>query len=550
MRSRIQVLALAALAAATPALASFHLTKVKAVFPGTVASPDAQYIMLQAYAAGQTFLGSHAIHVYNAAGTEVAGSPFTFAGSVANGADQMTVLIATTEAATLFGVAADLTMTAVLPLTGGKVCYDAIDCVSWGSYHGSTVGVGTPFNSPVGLVRGHATTRRLDICMGATTLEACDDTGDSANDFVFAAPAPKNNAGTVGTPPSSTCGNNILEGLEGCDDGNTTDGDGCSAICQPEPAAVVAEALVIDDSASAPPGANGIFEPGETDTVAPAWTNNGASAVALTGTAASFTGPAGAVYTIVDASADYGSVAPAGTVSCATGTDCYMLSVSAPATRPAAHWDATLTEVLSNTGFHVWPVHIGLSFPDVPSSLNFYPFIENLFHNGVTGGCAGGNYCPASPVTRAQMAVFLLKSKLGSGHVPPACTGTVFFDVPCTGGPFDPWIEELASLGITGGCGSGNYCPNNTVTRQQMAVFLLRAKEGSAYAPPACTGVFDDVPCTPGVGFPDWIEELYARQVTGGCSTVPLDYCPTNPNTRGQMAVFLVKTFGLLLYAP
>jgi hypothetical protein len=148
------------------------------------------------------------------------------------------------------------------------------------------------------------------------------------------------------------------------------------------------------------------------------------------------------------------------------------------------------------------------------------------------------------------MAVFLLKSKFGQAHVPPPCTGTVFPDVPCTGGPFDPWIEELAALGITGGCGGGLYCPSNTVTRQQMAVFLLKAFEGSAYLPPACTGFFDDVPCTPGVGFSDWIEELSGRGITGGCSAAPPLYCPTNPNNRGQMAVFLVKTFGLLLYGP
>jgi cysteine-rich repeat protein len=552
MRSKIQALALAALALAAPALATFHEIKVKEVFPGTVVSPNAQYVVLQAYAAGQTLLGTHKLHVYDAAGAEVAGSPFTFPGPVANGANQMTILIATTEAASLFGVTADLTMTPVLPLTGGKACWEALDCVAWGSYGGSATGVGTPFHSPVGLERGKAMQRRLDVCVLGmpTILEACDDTDDSANDFLFATPAPKNNAGSTGTPPASTCGNNILEGLEGCDDGNAADGDGCSAVCQPEPAAVVAQAFVVDDSASSPPGANGIFEPGETIIAAPAWTNNGTSAVALTGAAASLTGPAGAVYTIADGAADYGSIAPAETASCSTGADCYTLSVSAPATRPAQHWDALFTEVLSNTGFRTRPLHIGGSFPDVPNSQIFYPFIENLFHNGITGGCAGGNYCPASPVTRAQMAVFLLKSKLGSDHVPPACTGAVFTDVPCTGGPFDPWIEELASLGVTGGCGQNMYCPDATVTRQQMAVFLLKAKESSAYIPPNCTGVFADVPCTPGTGFSDWIEELYSRQITGGCSSLPLDYCPTNPNNRGQMAVFLVKTFGLLLYAP
>lgn len=62
-------------------------------------------------------------------------------------------------------------------------------------------------------------------------------------------------------------------------------------------------------------------------------------------------------------------------------------------------------------------------------------------------------------------------------HVPPACTGLVFDDVPCTGGPFDPWIEELASLQLTGGCQAVPvplYCPTNPNTRGQMAVFIVK----------------------------------------------------------------------------
>jgi hypothetical protein len=131
--------------------------------------------------------------------------------------------------------------------------------------------------------------------------------------------------------------------------------------------------------------------------------------------------------------------------------------------------------------------------------------------------------------------------------VPPPCSGLVFDDVPCTGGLFDPWIEELASLQVTGGCQTvpvALYCPGNTVNRQQMAVFLLKAHLGSDHVPPACTGmVFDDVPCTGGP-FDPWIEELASLGVTSGCQSVPVPlYCPTNPNTRGQMAVFLVKAF-------
>ncbi|PKN93688.1 MAG: hypothetical protein CVU44_07675 [Chloroflexi bacterium HGW-Chloroflexi-6] len=54
--------------------------------------------------------------------------------------------------------------------------------------------------------------------------------------------------------------------------------------------------------------------------------------------------------------------------------------------------------------------------------------------------------------------------------------GSGFADVPADN-LFAPWIKQLAAEGITGGCSSGNYCPNNAVTRAQMAVFLVKAFE-------------------------------------------------------------------------
>jgi hypothetical protein len=167
--------------------------------------------------------------------------------------------------------------------------------------------------------------------------------------------------------------------------------------------------------------------------------------------------------------------------------------------------------------------------------------VVKVLLNGITAGCGGGDYCPSSPVTRAQTAVFLLKSEHGSSYLPPACTG-IFSDVPCPS-QFADWIEQLFNEGVTAGCGGGNYCPGSSVTRAQMAVFLLKTLLGSSYVPPSCTGFFDDVAC-PSL-FADWIEDLYNRGITGGCSANPLLYCPNNPSTRGQMAAFLVKTFGL-----
>lgn len=184
------------------------------------------------------------------------------------------------------------------------------------------------------------------------------------------------------------------------------------------------------------------------------------------------------------------------------------------------------------------------TFPDVPPSNPFFHYVQTIFQLGITSGCAGGNYCPSSPVTRAQMAVFLLKALEGSSYVPPSCATATFGDVPCSN-PFAPWIYELAARGITGGCGGGNFCPNSTVTRKQMAPFLMKTLYGPGHVPAPCTGLFADVACTPGTGFDDFIEELYTLGITGGCATGPLRYCPENPNTRAQMAVFLVKTFHL-----
>jgi S-layer homology domain len=101
-------------------------------------------------------------------------------------------------------------------------------------------------------------------------------------------------------------------------------------------------------------------------------------------------------------------------------------------------------------------------------------WIKQLAVDAITGGCGGGNYCPNSSVTRAQMAVFLLRAKHGSSYTPPDVgAGTGFGDV-APGDFAAAWIKQLVAEGITAGCGAGTYCPNAPVTRAQMAVFLVR----------------------------------------------------------------------------
>lgn len=226
--SKRTALALLMCALAVPALASFHLMKIVEVFAGTAASPNAQYVVLQMYSSGQNSVGGTNIIVYNAAGTVVGTFPFT--GDVAAGGSQAKILIATTQAQTFFGVTADLVVPAAIIPAGGKVCFETIDCVTWGSYGGAGP-VGTPYNASTGLVSGTAAKRRLNIAGGTTVLDAGDDTNNSANDFLQGLPAPRNNAGVLGTVPPATCGNGAIEGLEGCDDGNTVNGDSCSSTC-------------------------------------------------------------------------------------------------------------------------------------------------------------------------------------------------------------------------------------------------------------------------------------------------------------------------------
>ena len=206
----------------------------------------------------------------------------------------------------------------------------------------------------------------------------------------------------------------------------------------------------------------------------------------------------------------------------------------------------TLNDVLvinPDFGHALLPRAFAADFLDVPSSNPFHDDVVAIFRNGITAGCGAGNYCGMASVTRAQMAVFLLKAERGPGFVPPPCTG-LFSDVACPGGFAADWIEQLSLEGITSGCGGTNYCPDSPVRRDQMAVFLLKASLGSSYVPPAATGtVFADVPTSAFAA--DWIEDLFARNVTGGCLTNPLRYCPGNANNRQQMAVFITKTFGL-----
>jgi hypothetical protein len=184
-------------------------------------------------------------------------------------------------------------------------------------------------------------------------------------------------------------------------------------------------------------------------------------------------------------------------------------------------------------------VYQGLAFADVPPTHPFYAVIGKLSARNVTAGCGGGNYCPDQVVTREQMAAFIIRA-LGEFN-PPTPPSQRFTDVLASS-PFYSYIDRLAVLNITAGCGGGNYCPSAVVTREQMAAFLIRALgEFSPPLPPSQR--FNDVVATN--PFYNYIDRLAVLNITAGCSASPPLYCPADAVTRAQMAAFLVRAFNL-----
>jgi hypothetical protein len=188
-----------------------------------------------------------------------------------------------------------------------------------------------------------------------------------------------------------------------------------------------------------------------------------------------------------------------------------------------------------------YTVYQGINFLDVPPNDLFYNDIGKLSARGVTVGCGNGNYCPSSPVTREQMAAFIMRAK--GEFNPPIPPNQRFNDVPPQN-VFYNFIDRMAVLGITVGCTPDHlmYCPSDPVKREQMAAFLLRGL-GEFNPPTPATQRFNDVP--PQNVFYNFIDRLAVLQITLGCTPDHLQYCPNDSVTRAQMAAFLVRAFNL-----
>lgn len=165
--------------------------------------------------------------------------------------------------------------------------------------------------------------------------------------------------------------------------------------------------------------------------------------------------------------------------------------------------------------------------------------IELIAADGITLGCnppINDRYCPSSPVTRGAMAAFLVRA------LDPPATSTDFFGDD-DGSVFEGDINRLAAAGITRGCNppaNDRYCPDSSVTRGQMAAFMVRA---FGYTAGAGADLFGDDDASI---FEGDIDRLGTAGITKGCNPPTNDrYCPDRVVSRAEMASFLARALNL-----
>ena len=193
-------LTLLGLAVVAPsASATFHEMSIREIYAGSAEHPNAEYVELQMWRSGQNFVGGHYLLAYGPAGSPKENQ---LASDVLGDANQSTILIATPEAAEQFGFAADETLAPANQLdpSGSAVCWEEIDCVSWGSFGGS---LPSPAGTPAAAIPPGMALRRTIAPGCATLLEPTDDRDNSAADLSLVSPSPRPNSVA---PSERACG--------------------------------------------------------------------------------------------------------------------------------------------------------------------------------------------------------------------------------------------------------------------------------------------------------------------------------------------------------
>jgi len=188
-------------------------------------------------------------------------------------------------------------------------------------------------------------------------------------------------------------------------------------------------------------------------------------------------------------------------------------------------------------------------FNDVLPTAPYFDYISLMSSYGVTAGCQANPplYCPDTPVTRAQMAVFIVSVldnvNHAAGSVPPLYTQTPYFqDVPSSA-PFFPFMQRLRDLNITNGCKASPplYCPDTSITQSQMAKFMILGwmqRNGLSTFTYTQTPYFTDV--LPSDILFSYVQKMRDLGFWTGCSAT--QYCPASSVTRAQMAPLVMRS--------
>ncbi|HDH02733.1 MAG TPA: hypothetical protein ENH15_00630 [Actinobacteria bacterium] len=175
---------------------------------------------------------------------------------------------------------------------------------------------------------------------------------------------------------------------------------------------------------------------------------------------------------------------------CSTMFDSFMDSAGHRDNLMNPAFEFAVTGVYIDGAGQLWTTHVFFSNPDYSPNFEgtfadddgspFQADIEKIAAAGITSGCTPERFCPGQSVTRGQMAAFLNRAlEL------PAAGDFGFVDA---GGLFSDDINRVAAAGITSGCSADRYCPSELITRAQMAAFMTRALD----LPPAPSAGFSD----------------------------------------------------------
>jgi hypothetical protein len=203
-----------------------------------------------------------------------------------------------------------------------------------------------------------------------------------------------------------------------------------------------------------------------------------------------------------------------------SGSATATLTIDPAAFTDAASYDVLVTDACGSIASS--PGTLAVEFADVPVDNPFHADIITVATDGITAGWRR-QLLPRHLVRRDQMAVFS-QVRARVGLPPPAAPAS---SPTCPSAP-SPTGRAARRRGRHLWMRRHQYRPGNSVTRAQMAVFLLKTSLGSAYAPPVAPASptslsAPSLPITP--------RTLQLRHHRRRAPQVPCSTAPATPST-------------------